>query len=680
MDALLLISLASGCVWFAYLIFILRRSNNKGRFVGHRLMLGLSLWATTYALLIGLYPDFLKLGISIDALKHGFILFFLASVIEKGNDELAWVKPASTLICLTMVLSILAPIVGINTAVIFAFVGIAACLLQFVLVERLYQLSRLHSKAYHTLVVSLGGITLVDFALYCEMTLMQTVAIHQIEWRGVVLLTLLPFVWKGLNALQRTPLKISISKPLAFHGALFMLSGLYLLIISTAGYYVQSSNLGMTYTTLLVMGGAGCLPLLLVLSSQRIRREIFVWVNKHLFASQFDYRTTWLTLIEELSPDLSGKEAYEQGLKTVLEAINHQNGAYYKVNATSSVQLLSSLGMNLSPKAEQAITRLLPYLHQTGWVVDVEEAVSFPDQYPDLNIDITHVLKSGVKWLVPVVRDEALRSILVIGAAPSKDWDLNWETRDFLLSLSHQLERYFFSQETQQTLSEHAQLAAFHQTSAFVIHDLKNVHAQMKMLIKNGEKHRNNPDFINDLFITMSSMQTRVEKTLSQLTNKQRDPVFAKERKIDAALTLSNSLRETHPDINVVYEKQEDFSITVDADRFSNVVKHLVDNAKHACEKNNTVDISVSCIIKSNYVMINVKDNGVGMTQEFMSTKLFHPFETTKGNSGMGLGVYDAKTFAENHNGHIEVKSEIGKGSVFTLIIPRSGNSEVIDS
>ena len=62
------------------------------------------------------------------------------------------------------------------------------------------------------------------------------------------------------------------------------------------------------------------------------------------------------------------------------------------------------------------------------------------------------------------------------------------------------------------------------------------------------------------------------------------------------------------------------------------------------------------------------------MTKDFIENRLFKPFETTKGNSGMGLGVYDAKTFAEDHKGSLKVDSEVGLGSTITLTLPRSGN------
>lgn len=77
--------------------------------------------------------------------------------------------------------------------------------------------------------------------------------------------------------------------------------------------------------------------------------------------------------------------------------------------------------------------------------------------------------------------------------------------------------------------------------------------------------------------------------------------------------------------------------------------------------------------IKDNCAIISINDTGVGMSEEFIENKLFKPFETTKGNSGMGLGVFDAKQFAEKHNGELSVKSTLKKGTSISLSLPWIG-------
>jgi signal transduction histidine kinase len=58
------------------------------------------------------------------------------------------------------------------------------------------------------------------------------------------------------------------------------------------------------------------------------------------------------------------------------------------------------------------------------------------------------------------------------------------------------------------------------------------------------------------------------------------------------------------------------------------------------------------------------------MSEIFIAERLFKPFDTTKGNAGMGIGVYEAKQFIEGVNGSIKVFSKENKGSQFKIIIP----------
>jgi signal transduction histidine kinase len=72
--------------------------------------------------------------------------------------------------------------------------------------------------------------------------------------------------------------------------------------------------------------------------------------------------------------------------------------------------------------------------------------------------------------------------------------------------------------------------------------------------------------------------------------------------------------------------------------------------------------------MQADQIMISVQDTGVGIPPENMN-KLFEPLFTTKAK-GIGLGLTVTRKLAEANGGRIEVKSELGKGSNFTLFLP----------
>ena len=67
---------------------------------------------------------------------------------------------------------------------------------------------------------------------------------------------------------------------------------------------------------------------------------------------------------------------------------------------------------------------------------------------------------------------------------------------------------------------------------------------------------------------------------------------------------------------------------------------------------------------------MSVADDGVGMAPEFVRTRLFKPFESTKGARGMGIGAYQAREFARSMGGNLEIESEPGAGTTVRVLLP----------
>ena len=103
-------------------------------------------------------------------------------------------------------------------------------------------------------------------------------------------------------------------------------------------------------------------------------------------------------------------------------------------------------------------------------------------------------------------------------------------------------------------------------------------------------------------------------------------------------------------------------------DQINQVWMNLVQNSIYAMETNGT--ITVKTYIKGNYAVIDFIDTGKGIPPENLG-KIFDPFFTTKPQGeGTGLGLDIVKKIIQNHNGKIEVESELGKGSMFRIYLP----------
>ncbi len=112
--------------------------------------------------------------------------------------------------------------------------------------------------------------------------------------------------------------------------------------------------------------------------------------------------------------------------------------------------------------------------------------------------------------------------------------------------------------------------------------------------------------------------------------------------------------------------------INGDYNHLLNIFINLLENAIKYTET--SPEIRIKTIIYQQKVMVSISDNGIGMSKEHLS-KIFDKFyRVTKGNvhnvKGFGLGLSYVKAIVMAHNGDIKVKSELGKGSCFDVILP----------
>jgi len=113
--------------------------------------------------------------------------------------------------------------------------------------------------------------------------------------------------------------------------------------------------------------------------------------------------------------------------------------------------------------------------------------------------------------------------------------------------------------------------------------------------------------------------------------------------------------------------------------QLNQVFMNLLINASHAIKENGLITISTTCI--DNIIFIKFQDNGSGIDKEHLS-QLFDPFFTTKPvGEGTGLGLSISFGIIENHQGKIEIESEVGVGTLFTIQIPAHDDAEnLLDS
>ena len=125
-------------------------------------------------------------------------------------------------------------------------------------------------------------------------------------------------------------------------------------------------------------------------------------------------------------------------------------------------------------------------------------------------------------------------------------------------------------------------------------------------------------------------------------------------------------------DIDLQFSSEQSFQVYADKQLIATIVRNFISNALKFSDEGDTIEVSVHRA--EEYWKVSVKDEGMGMTEEYVE-RLFHERkhpqkEGTQNEKGSGIGLKLCKELAERHGGKISVESELAKGSTFTLHIP----------
>jgi len=204
--------------------------------------------------------------------------------------------------------------------------------------------------------------------------------------------------------------------------------------------------------------------------------------------------------------------------------------------------------------------------------------------------------------------------------------------------------------------------------STFFVHDLKNTASTLSLMLQNLPVHFSNPAFREDALRGVSRTVAHINNLIERLSLFRREiSLQAVESDLNEVVTVALKRMENVPAIDLARELRPLPRVRVDPSQIESVVTNLVLNARDAVQSAGRIKVETSR--QNGCVVLSVSDNGCGMTPEFVQQSLFRPFQSTK-RKGIGVGMFQCKSIVEAHRGRIEVDTEIGKGTVFRVLLP----------
>lgn len=470
-------------------------------------------------------------------------------------------------------------------------------------------------------------------------------------------------------------LRFRPSRAMTFQSVSLLLIGGYLVLMMAAAQWLSFA--GSDSATLLQLFFVASLALiaLAVTMSARLRGWLRVTVIKHLFQHRYDYRAEWLRFTRTIgqagadSPPL-GERAI-RALADIAESpagllLVPGEGGYLELAARWQWPTAEVPGMALS-------TAQARWIEREGYIADLDSLRGLAKQ--DF-VAPGWLLEEPRAWaLVPLLHFDRLAGMIVL-ARPAHARRLDWEDFDMLRVVGRQLASYLAEHAGQVALAEVGQFDAFHRRIAFVMHDIKNLASQLGLLSRNAELHADNPEFRADMLVTLRNSTDKLNALVARLSRygatsvEELTPVRA-----DAvAHGVVAQLRTRHP---VSLVEDAECEVAAHRDSLEQVLLHLVQNAIDASPVNAPVFVSVSTNGLNG--MIEVVDSGSGMSAEFVRSRLFRPFESTK-PGGFGIGAFEARELVRAMRGRLEVESREGLGTRFAIILPLAETAALIDT
>lgn len=251
-------------------------------------------------------------------------------------------------------------------------------------------------------------------------------------------------------------------------------------------------------------------------------------------------------------------------------------------------------------------------------------------------------------------------------ARPRTAVSLNWEVRDLLKTAARQAASFLAQMHATEALLEARKFDAFNRMSAFVVHDLKNIITQLSLMLKNAQRHHDNPEFQQDMLLTVENSLDRMRQLMLQLREGATPPGTAVGVDLEAiARRIGKVAAERGRALEL--DIAEPVVTRGHEERIERIVGHMVQNAFDATDADGRVWLRLDRA--QGQALIEVGDTGHGMSPEFVRERLFKPFQTTK-KAGMGIGAYESFQYVQELGGKISVDSALNRGTIVTVLLP----------
>lgn len=510
--------------------------------------------------------------------------------------------------------------------------------------------------------IGMCSILAVLIFYYSHSLLYRTINMNLIPIRSWVFL--IGSLLVGYSRLMRgNDARVAVSRYVLYRSFALMVIGGYLLFLGLIGEGMKYFGSSFGHNVMIFSAFAVGIFIMGLFSSETLRRKIKVLINKHFYANKYDYRNEWLKFIKRLSSCRSLSDVEQTILTTYRETFGLKGiSLYLGGKEEGSFYLAARQGMNDTVKTIRLSPALFSYFAGLNRVLNPLDREFIP-----FREEASFALHAGVRLVVPLMSNNTVEGLVLFGEQLSTE-EFIYEDYDLMKMIAGQATLSIINFKLSEELAETRELAAVAKISSFVIHDLKNNAYTLSLLLENANNYIGDEDFQKNMVVTIRNTVARMQGLIQRLKTVPEKNMLNR-RPADLDLLVQEALQDFRTTVGtpkLSYAGTSALS-TIDKGEIKKVIVNLLLNALDATGGGSGIKVETGTRNGSCY--IRVEDRGCGMTAEFINSHLFKPFRTTK-ETGLGIGLYQSRQIVEAHDGKIEVQSEIGRKTIFTVYLP----------
>jgi len=478
-----------------------------------------------------------------------------------------------------------------------------------------------------------------------------------------------------LRSVLRTPLldlDLYLSHAFLYNSITVLIVGIYLLTVGILAKILNYLNL----TRALYLNGfflfLALVGLSIILLSDKLRRKIKHFISSHLKKPQYDYRKEWTEFTHMTTSLTDIKDLCSAIAKKVSNTFETLSVTIWLMDEKEERLMLGGSTALTEPQAQNVIKTLqgggglISGLRKTtrhvdfetskeNWVIDLKEAHS------------DFLREARIRYCIPLAMSGQFIGLLTlhdrVAEIPLYDADF-----DLLRTIGDQTAGMLLNLKLSERLRQAKEIEVLQTMSAFLMHDLKNLASSLSLTMENLPIHFDNPEFRNDALKIVQQSVNKVNSLCGHLSMlSQKIEVKKVETDLNELIASSLVCLNGSNKVSISKDLQPLPRLMIDPEQVQKVLMNLILNANEAL--GNAGEIQVGTQKRNGWAIVSVRDNGCGMTKEFIEKSLFRPFKTTK-KQGMGIGLFQSKMIVEAHQGRIEVESEEGRGTTFRVYLP----------